>query len=58
MLDAIAATVTAAIERTPTPLSEFIAGLPGSWEMQIFYGLMLSGFAGMLAHYFLKWARD
>lgn len=57
MLDALAATM-AAIEKTPTPLSVFLASLPGSWEMQIFYGLMLSGTVGMVAHYFLKWARD
>lgn len=54
MTDAIAA----GAERTPTPLAEFLASLPGSWEMQLFYGLMLSGTAGMLAHYILKWARD
>lgn len=58
MLEALAAAVGATIEKTPTPLSEFLASLPGSWEMQIFYGLMLSGFMGMVAHYFLKWARD
>lgn len=48
----------AVMERTPTPLSVFLSSLPGSWEMQIFYGLMLSGIAGMFAHYLLKWARD
>lgn len=53
MNDAIAA----ALERAPTPLAEFLAGLPGSWDMQIFYGLMLSGLGGMLAHYLLKLAR-
>jgi hypothetical protein len=54
-VDAVAATIA---EHTPTPLSEFLSGLPGSWEMQLFYGLMLSGTLGMLAHYVLKWARD
>lgn len=56
-MDALAATL-ATIEKTPTPLSAFLASLPGSWEMQIFYGLMISGSAGMIAHYLLKWARD
>lgn len=55
MLDAVAATLA---EHTPTPLADFLASLPGSWEMQLFYGLMLSGTCGMLAHYVLKWARD
>jgi hypothetical protein len=45
-------------ERLPAPLSVFLASLPGSWEMQLFYGLMMSGVCGMLAHYVLKWARD
>jgi hypothetical protein len=48
----------ATLENTPTPLSHFLASLPGSWEMQIFYGLMLSGSCGMFAHYALKWARN
>lgn len=57
--DVMAAAVTvAAAERAPTRLSEFLVSLPGSWEMQLFYGLMLSGTFGMLAHYVLKWARD
>lgn len=57
-LAALAAEAIATIERTPTPLSVFLASLPGSWEMQLFYGLMLSGTCGMLAHYAVKWARD
>ena len=57
MGDAWAAAVIATVERTPTRLSDFLASLPGTWEMQIFYGLMLSGFGGMLAHYLLKLAR-
>lgn len=58
MLDALAAGAAAVVERVPTPLNVFLAALPGSWEMQLFYGLMLSGTGGMLAHYVLKWARD
>ena len=45
-------------EKEPATLSVFLASLPGTWEMQLFYGLMLSGTVGMLAHYVLKWARD
>lgn len=45
-------------EREPATLSVFLASLPGTWEMQLFYGLMLSGTFGMLAHYVLKWARN
>lgn len=57
MFDALASTI-ALVERQPTPLAVFLASLPGSWEVQLFYGLMLSGTAGMVAHYLLKWARD
>jgi hypothetical protein len=42
----------------PQPLGEFLRSLPGSLEMQLFWGLMIAGTAGMLAHYLLKWARD
>lgn len=45
-------------DKGPQPLGEFLRALPGSFEMQLFYGLMLAGTAGMLAHYSLKWARD
>ncbi len=56
MFDAVAQTI-ATIERTPTSLSVFLANIPGSWEAQIFMGLMLSGLLGMGAHYLVKWSR-
>lgn len=50
--------VAAQIERSPTPLREFLAALPGSWDMQLFIGFMMAGLFGMVAHFLLKWARD
>lgn len=61
MLFAIAARAADAptiAERAPQTLWEFLAALPGSWELQLFYGLMISGTAGQFAHYAVKWARD
>lgn len=57
-MNALAAAGAVIAERTPTSLSTFLASVPGSWEMQLFYGLMISGTIGMLAHYAVKWARD
>lgn len=44
--------------RDPQTLMEFLTALPGSWELQLFYGLMISGTVGQIAHYAVKWARD
>jgi hypothetical protein len=45
-------------DKGPQSLGDFLRALPASFEMQLFYGLMIAGSAGMLAHYLLKWARD
>lgn len=58
VLAARAADAPTIAERAPQSLWEFLAALPGSWELQLFYGLMISGTAGQLAHYAVKWARD
>lgn len=58
VLAAHAADAPTIAERAPQTLWEFLAALPGSWELQLFYGLMLSGSAGQFAHYAVKWARD
>jgi hypothetical protein len=36
-------------------LWQFLTALPASMEAQIFYGLMLAGLLGMVAHYFKSW---
>lgn len=38
-------------------LYDWLRALPGSFEAQLFIGLMLAGTLGMIAHYSLKWAR-
>lgn len=38
-------------------LFDWLRALPGSFEAQLFVGLMLAGTLGMVAHYLLKWAR-
>jgi MFS family permease len=38
-------------------LYDWLQALPGSFEAQLFIGLMLAGTIGMIAHYALKWAR-
>lgn len=45
-------------DTAPESLYAFLCALPGSFEAQLFYGLMISGTAGQFAHYALKWARD
>lgn len=42
----------------PQSLYSFLTELPGTFEAQLFYGLMISGTGGQVAHYALKWARD
>lgn len=38
-------------------LWHFLAQLPGTMEAQILYALLIGGFVGMGAHYFVKWAQ-
>lgn len=57
MLDWGNANAQTLAQKDPQTLGEFLAAVPGSWEAQIFVGLMLAGFIGMAAHYLLKWAR-
>lgn len=38
-------------------LYDWLRALPGSFEAQLFVGLMIAGTVGMFAHYALKWAR-
>lgn len=38
-------------------LWQFLVALPVSFEAQVFYGLALFGFVGMLGHYFKQWKR-
>lgn len=45
-------------EKSPETLQQFLVAFPGSWEAQLFLGLMLAGFIGMSANYAVKWARD
>ena len=38
-------------------LYDYLRSFPGSFEAQLFVGLLLAGIIGMMAHYALKWAR-
>lgn len=38
-------------------LYDWLRAFPGSFEAQLFVGLMIAGTIGMIAHYVLKWAR-
>lgn len=44
-------------EQAPQTLWQFLALFPGSFEAQLFLGLMMAGTVGMFCHYALKWAR-
>ena len=42
---------------TNESLWHFLAQLPTSFDAQILYGLLISGFVGIMAHYMAKWLR-
>ena len=43
--------------QAPEDLWQFLLALPGSFEAQLLYGLMLSGIVGMVANYTVNWAK-
>lgn len=43
---------------TPESLTSFLAGLPGTFEAQLFYAVVIFGLLGMLANYTRRWLQD
>ena len=54
----LAQTIAQAKSASPESLWHFLRALPVTMEAQIWYGLLLSGAVGIMAHYFHKWASD
>ena len=52
-----AQTIAQVKAQSPESLGHFLMNLPSTMEAQLFYALMLTGTAGMLANYGVKWAR-
>ena len=46
------------LKGTQETLWHFLAALPASMEAQVFYGLLLTGAVGMIAHYMMRWLTD
>lgn len=46
------------VQHAQESLWQFLSALPGSFEAQIFYAILLGGLVGMLLNYWIKWLRN